>query len=100
MTGTTLTALFQQDVKLDSLMQSLREAGIADEQVSIMTPLPLSEQASARVGAMPLYLVTMIAGLVGISCGYLLRGWNRRHVSLDDGRQADRCGADRRHHFL
>jgi cytochrome c553 len=69
-----LTALFQQDVKLDSLMQSLREAGIADEQVSIMTPLPLSEQASARVSAMPLYLVTMIAGLVGIAVGVFFAG--------------------------
>jgi cytochrome c553 len=69
-----LTALFQQDVKLDSLMPSLREAGIADEQVSIMTPLPLSEKASARVGPMSLYLVTMIAGLVGIGLGIFFAG--------------------------
>lgn len=69
-----LTALFQQDVKLHSLMQSLREAGIADEQVSVMTPLPLSEQASARVSAMPLYLVTIIAGLVGIAVGVFFAG--------------------------
>ena len=69
-----LTALFQQDVKLESLRQSLREAGIADEQVSIMTPLPLSEQASARVSAMPLYLVTIIAGLIGIGVGVFFAG--------------------------
>ena len=69
-----LTALFQQDVKPESLMQSLRESGIADEEVSIMTPLPLSERASARVGAMPLYLVTIIAGLVGIGVGVFFAG--------------------------
>lgn len=69
-----LTALFQQDVKLDSLMPSLRKAGIADEQVSIMTPLPLSEQASARVGPIPLYLMTIIAGLVGIAVGIFFAG--------------------------
>lgn len=69
-----LTALFQQDVKLESLLQSLREAGMADEEVSIMTPLPLSERASARVGAMPLYLVTIIVGLVGIGVGVFFAG--------------------------
>ena len=70
----TMTALFHNDVKLEAVVQSLREAGFSDEQVSIMTPLPWSEQASARVGVMPLYLVTMIAGLVGIGVGIFFAG--------------------------
>ncbi len=82
-----LTALFQQDVKLDSLMPSLREAGIADEQVSIMTPLPLSEQASARLGPMPLYLMTIIAGLVGIAVGIFFAGGTAAMYPLMTGRK-------------
>jgi mono/diheme cytochrome c family protein len=70
----TITALFQKDVKLEAVVQSLREVGFSDEQVSIMTPLPWSEQASARVGVMPLYFVTMIAGLVGIGVGMFFAG--------------------------
>lgn len=70
----TMTALFQQDVKLEALVQSLREAGLSDERVSIMTPLPLSEQASAHVGFVPLYLVTVMAGLVGIGVGIFFAG--------------------------
>ncbi len=70
----TMTALFQHDVKLEALVQSLREAGLSDEQMSIMTPLPLSEQASAYVGSMPLYLVTVIAGIVGIAVGLFFAG--------------------------
>jgi mono/diheme cytochrome c family protein len=70
----TMTALFQQDVKLEALVQSLREAGLSDEQISIMTPLPLSEQASAHVGSVPLYLVTVMAGLVGIGVGIFFAG--------------------------
>ena len=69
-----MTALFRHDVQLGPLMQSLREAGISDEQVSVMTPLPLSEQASAYVGSMPLYLVTVIAGIVGIVVGLFFAG--------------------------
>lgn len=70
----TMTALFQKDVELEAVVQSLRETGVLDEQVSIMTPLPWSEQASARVGVMPLYLVTVIAGLVGIGVGIFFAG--------------------------
>jgi mono/diheme cytochrome c family protein len=69
-----MTALFRRDVELEALVHSLREAGIADEQVSIMTPVPLSEQASARVGVMPLYGVTVIAGIVGILVGLFFAG--------------------------
>jgi mono/diheme cytochrome c family protein len=70
----SMTALFKHDVKLDPLMQSLREAGLSDEQVSIMTPLPLSEQTSARVGVIPLYLVTISAGLIGLAVGIFFAG--------------------------
>ena len=69
-----MTALFQHDVKLEALMHSLREAGISNEQVSIMTPLPLSEHTSARVGFIPLYLVTVMAGIAGIIVGLFFAG--------------------------
>jgi mono/diheme cytochrome c family protein len=69
-----LTALFPRQVQIDPLVQSLREAGISEAQVSIMTPLPLSEGASVRLGSMPLYVITMIAGLVGIAIGIFFAG--------------------------
>lgn len=70
----SMTALFRHDVPLGSLLHSLREAGLSDEQVSVMTPVPLSEQASAHVGSIPLYLVTVIAGIVGIVVGLFFAG--------------------------
>ncbi len=70
----SMTALFRHDVQLGPLMQWLREAGISNEQVSVMTPLPLSEQASAYVGFIPLYFVTVIAGIVGIVVGLFFAG--------------------------
>lgn len=70
----SMTALFRHNVQLDALMHTLREAGISNDQVSVMTPLPLSEQASANVGFIPLYLVSVIAGIVGILVGLFFAG--------------------------
>ena len=69
-----LTALFPRQVEIDPLVHSLREAGISEAHISIMTPLPLSERASVRLGSMPLYVITIMAGLVGIAIGIFFAG--------------------------
>lgn len=65
-----LVALFPPDADLDSVRLSLTEAGIAQDQIGILTPLPL-KQSSASDEAQPLwpYGVTIAAGLVGIAVG-------------------------------
>jgi len=69
-----VTALYPHDVEIGPLLQSLRDSGVSDAKVAIMTPLPLSERASARIGSAPLYLITMIAGLIGIGVGIFFAG--------------------------
>lgn len=69
-----ITALYPHDVELDALLQSLRDSGVSDAQVAVLTPLPLVERASARIGAVPLYAVTIVAGLVGIGVGLFFAG--------------------------
>lgn len=70
----TLTALFQPDADVDVIRQSLRRIGIIDDQVSVMTPLPLTDDASARAGIIPIYAITIVAGIVGIGVGIFFAG--------------------------
>ncbi len=69
-----LTALYPCQVEMEPLMQSLREAGVSDDQISLMTPLPLSGRGSVRLGIVPLYVVTIIAGFVGVGIGVFFAG--------------------------
>ena len=69
-----VTALYPHDVEIAPLLQSLRNSGVSDAQIAVMTPLPLSERASARLGITPLYLITIVAGLVGIGVGIFFAG--------------------------
>lgn len=70
----TIIALYPPEVEIDPLVRSLSEAGIAPEQIDVMTPLPLQERASAKAGPVPFYAVTILAGLVGIGIGLFFAG--------------------------
>jgi cytochrome c5 len=65
----TIIALYPPETEIDPLIRSLSDAGVDEEQIDIMTPLPLEERASARIGPLPLYAITIIAGLIGIGIG-------------------------------
>ncbi|HKY70847.1 MAG TPA: quinol:electron acceptor oxidoreductase subunit ActD [Nitrospira sp.] len=64
-----LQGLFAPDVDVAALTGRLREAGVRNEQIHVLSPLPLSGRASHRIGPVPLYSVTIGAGLVGIGIG-------------------------------
>jgi len=64
-----LHGLFSCDVDLAALTARIRQAGVPQEQVHVLSPLPLSSRASDRIACMPLYGFTIGAGLVGIGVG-------------------------------
>ena len=64
-----LEGLFGHDVDVIALIAHLRQVGVGDEQIHVLSPVPLSGRASDRIGPLPLYLVTIGAGLVGIGIG-------------------------------
>ena len=61
--------LFTCALDVAALTTRLRQAGVAEEQIHVLSPLPLSSRASDRIGRMPLYAVTIGAGFVGIGVG-------------------------------
>lgn len=70
----TIIALYLHQVEIDPLVRSLSDAGVDAGQIVVMTPLPLEERASAKIGPLPLYAVTIIAGLIGIGIGLFFAG--------------------------
>jgi len=70
----TIIALYPPEVEIDSLVRSLSEAGIDLEQIDAISPLPLENRASAKVGPVPFYAVTIFAGLIGIGIGLFFAG--------------------------
>ena len=65
-----LIALFPPDADLDAVSLSLKEAGISQDQIALLTPVPLKSPSSDG-SSQPLwpYVITMAAGLVGIAVG-------------------------------
>lgn len=64
-----LHGLFTCEVDVAALAARLRQAGVPDGGIQVLSPLPLSSRASARVLGIPLYAVTIAAGVVGIGVG-------------------------------
>jgi hypothetical protein len=64
-----IEGLFAHDVDVPVLLDRLRQAGVGDKQIHVLSPVPLSDRASDRMGRLPLYAVTIGAGLVGIAVG-------------------------------
>jgi mono/diheme cytochrome c family protein len=64
-----LQALFEPDVDVTTVKRQLAEAGVPEDSIHVLSPLPLSHAASDRVAGIPLYVVTLLAGLLGIGVG-------------------------------
>ena len=62
-------ALFEPDVDLMTVKRHVQEAGVPEESIHVLSPLPLSASASDRIAGIPLYVLTLLAGLVGIGVG-------------------------------
>lgn len=70
----TVRALFEPSRYPESLVETLRSAGVPEEAVKVLSPLPLHEAALLRPALVPLHVVTIIAGLVGIGLGVFFSG--------------------------
>mgnify|MGYP000855448498 FL=1 len=66
-----LIALFPPDADLDSVRLSLEESGISQDQIALLTSVPLKSASATDGTSQPLwpYAITMAAGLVGIGVG-------------------------------
>ena len=64
-----IRGLFAPDADLDGLTRDLGNLGVAKDEIHLMSPIPLVERASIRIGGIPLYAVTIVAGLIGIGVG-------------------------------
>jgi mono/diheme cytochrome c family protein len=62
-------ALFEPDIDLMTVRRHVQEAGVSEEAIHVLSPIPLSATASDRIAGIPLYVVTLLAGLVGIGVG-------------------------------
>lgn len=65
-------ALFEPSGYPESLIDALRNAGVREDAVEVLSPLPLHEVALLRPARVPLHLIAIIAGLVGIGLGVMV----------------------------
>lgn len=73
-TGTEMTvlALFEPSGYPESLVDELRNAGVREDAVEVLSPLPIHETALLRPIRVPLHLIAIIAGLLGIGLGVMV----------------------------
>ncbi|MGE3979202.1 MAG: quinol:electron acceptor oxidoreductase subunit ActD [Nitrospira sp.] len=65
-------ALFEPSGDPKSLVEKLRKAGVPEDAVEVLSPLPLQEAALLRPARVPLHRITIMAGLVGIGLGIMV----------------------------
>ncbi len=68
----TVLALFEPSGDPKSLVEELRKAGVPEDAVEVLSPLPLHEAALLRPARVPLHLIAILAGLVGIGIGVMV----------------------------
>lgn len=64
-----LFALFRPGTRLDAVLAELRAQGVPDHATDIVSPLPLSGLVHDVSAQTPLYLITILAGVIGIGVG-------------------------------
>ena len=70
----TVLAFFEPSSYPQSLVENLRKAGVLEEAIEILSPLPLHEAILLRPARVPLHVITIMAGLVGICIGVFFAG--------------------------
>lgn len=68
----TVLALFEPSGYPESLVDELRNAGVREDAVEVLSPLPLHEAALLRPARVPLHRIAIIAGLLGIGLGVMV----------------------------
>ena len=64
-----LHAFFEAGVDVMAVRRQIVQAGVPEESIHVLSPLPLSRAASDRIAGIPLYMLTLLAGLFGIGVG-------------------------------
>jgi hypothetical protein len=64
-----LVALYHPDIDLPGLLRRLGDAGVPGDTVAVLTPLPLSLQTRRPPNRLSPYLITIVAGIIGIGVG-------------------------------
>ena len=67
--GDQVFALYRPGTELDPILEKLRAAGLPDGAVHVLSGIPWRAGKSGRWGKVPVYLITVLAGLVGIGVG-------------------------------
>jgi hypothetical protein len=67
--GARLFALYAPSTALEPILEKLSEQGLRDEAVNVLTTVPWRAETIARWGSVPLFLITILAGLIGIGIG-------------------------------
>ena len=73
-TRNVVLGLFTPHTPLRPLIADLKTAGLPDEAIDILSPLPLSEPLLQKPIRLPLYIITIIAGIIGIGVGVFFAG--------------------------
>ena len=64
-----LVGLYHPNIDLPDLLGRLGDAGVPADAVAVLTPLPLSPQTRRSPKRLSPYLITIVAGVIGIGVG-------------------------------
>ena len=70
----TVRALFEPSGYPELLVEKLRQAGVPEDAIEILSPLPLHEAGLGRPARLPLHRIAILAGLVGLVLGVMVAG--------------------------
>src|SRR5438270_572069 len=70
----TVLALFEPTTAIEPVLEQLRAQGIPDRNLEVDSPLPLDPGLMHKPIRVHLYVITIIAGLVGIGAGIFFAG--------------------------
>ena len=83
-----LVGMYDPITPVTPVLDQLREAGIEPAAVDVLSPLPLPGAGMERSVHIALYLITIIAGLVGIGVGIFFAGGTAAMYPLMTGGKA------------
>ncbi len=83
-----LVALYDPTTPLTPVLDHLREAGVQEQAMEVVSALPLPGAQIEKSVHVHLYLITIIAGLVGIGVGIFFAGGTAAFYPLMTGGKA------------
>jgi hypothetical protein len=72
--GTLVYALFDPTTPMVPVLQRLRNVGVPEDAIEVVSPIPCPESLIGKPVVVPLVLITVLAGLVGIAVGVFFAG--------------------------